>query len=478
MADTRSSDGTTGTPVVSGTAQVINDSASGSSKHKVVIIGSGFGGLAAAQEFKGNENVEVTIVARTGHHLFQPLLYQVATGILSVGEIAPSTRMILRDQENARVVLGDVERIDIEKKLVYAEMGHIDFELTYDSLIVAAGAGQSYFGNDHFEVFAPGMKTIDDALELRSRILGCFEQAEITEDPEERRRLLTFVIVGAGPTGVEMAGQVAELAHKTLRDSFRTFDPADARVILMDAAPLVLPPFGENLGAKARAALERIGVEVQLNAMVQNVDYDGIEVKYKDGHVERIPASCKIWSAGVAASPLGSHVAEQTGAEVDRAGRVKVNEDFTLPGQPDVFLVGDMVNLNNWPGVAPFAQQGGRYVSRLIANELEGASPAQRKPFKYFDKGSMATVSRYSAVVKVGKLQISGFIAWLMWLAVHLATLVGFRSRFMAIISWGMQVNGNRRAQLTSTKQWAYGRQAMQNLEGGKDAKGAKEISE
>ena len=450
---------------ITGNEPVINDDPADVSKHRVAIIGSGFGGLSAAQEFKGRDDVEVTIVARTGHHLFQPLLYQVATGILSVGEIAPSTRMILRDQDNARVVLGDVENVDVENKTLYAEMGHVSFAVEFDRLIVAAGAGQSYFGNDHFEVYAPGMKTIDDALELRSRILGCFEQAEITEDPEERRRLLTFIIVGAGPTGVEMAGQVAELAHKTLTDSFRAINPADARVILLDAAPLVLPPFGENLGGKARQALEKLGVEVQLNAMVQNVDYDGIEVKGKDGEVRRISASCKIWSAGVAASPLGKHLADQTGAEVDRAGRVMVNEDFSLPGQENIFLVGDMVNLNNWPGVAPFAQQGGRYVAKLISNELDGASAAQRKPFKYFDKGSMATVSRYSAVVKVGKFEISGFVAWVMWLAVHLATLVGFRNRFMAIVSWGMQVNGNRRAQLTSTKQWAYGRQAMMRLE-------------
>ena len=465
MAEQTNIDGPIEPYTITGNEPVINDDPADVAKHRVVIIGSGFGGLSAAQQFKGRDDVEVTIVARTGHHLFQPLLYQVATGILSVGEIAPSTRMILRDQENARVVLGDVENIDVPNKTLYAEMGHVSFAVEYDSLIVAAGAGQSYFGNDHFEVYAPGMKTIDDALELRSRILGCFEQAEITEDDDERRRLLTFIIVGAGPTGVEMAGQVAELAHKTLTDSFRAIDPSDARVVLLDAAPLVLPPFGENLGGKARQALEKLGVEVQLNAMVQNVDYDGIEVKDSDGEVRRISASCKIWSAGVAASPLGKHLADQTGAEVDRAGRVLVNEDFSLPGQSNIFLIGDMVNLNNWPGVAPFAQQGGRYVAKLIANELDGASPSQRKAFKYFDKGSMATVSRYSAVVKVGKFEISGFVAWVMWLAVHLATLVGFRNRFMAIVSWGMQVNGNRRAQLTSTKQWAYGRQAMMRLE-------------
>ncbi|WP_314033583.1 NAD(P)/FAD-dependent oxidoreductase [Dietzia sp. CH92] len=433
-------------------------------RHRVVIVGSGFGGLFAAQQLE-KADVDVTLVARTGHHLFQPLLYQVATGILSVGEIAPPTRLILRDQKNATVVLGDVDTIDVRTKTLHASAGHIDFDLEYDSLIVAAGANQSYFGNDHFERWAPGMKTVDDALELRSRILGCFEQAEVIDDEEERRRLLTFVIVGAGPTGVEMAGQVAELAQHTLRDSFRRIDPASARVILLDAAPAVLPPFGNKLGNAARARLEKMGVEIQLNAMVTNVDYQGIEVKDPDGSVRRIDASCKIWSAGVQASPLGKQLADQTDAEIDRAGRVMVNKDLSLPGHPEIFVVGDMMSLDNLPGVAQVAIQGGKYAAKQIIAEVEkGRTPAERKPFKYFDKGSMATVSRYSAVVKMGPVEISGFIAWVMWLVVHLAYLIGFKNRITTMFSWGMHMGGDHRSQLTSTKQWVYARQALERV--------------
>ena len=318
-------------------------------RHRVVIIGSGFGGLAAARALD-KADVDVTLVARTGHHLFQPLLYQVATGILSVGEIAPSTRLVLRDQENATVALGEVDRIDVTARTVHATAGHVDFELEYDSLVVAAGANQSYFGNDHFERWAPGMKSIDDALELRSRIMGCFEQAEVTEDEAERRRLLTFVVVGAGPTGVEMAGQIAELAQRTLKNSFRRIDPGRARIILIDAAPSVLPPFGPKLGNAARRRLEELGVEIQLNAMVTDVDYSGIEVKDPDGSLRRIDSTCKIWSAGVQASPLGQMLADQTSAEVDRAGRVLVNPDLSLPGHPEIFVIGDMINLDNLPG--------------------------------------------------------------------------------------------------------------------------------
>ncbi|UVE95378.1 NAD(P)/FAD-dependent oxidoreductase [Dietzia sp. B32] len=433
-------------------------------RHRVAIIGSGFGGLFAAQQL-AKADVDVTLVARTGHHLFQPLLYQVATGILSVGEIAPPTRLILRDQKNATVVLGDVDKIDVAGKKIHASAGHIDFDLEYDSLIVAAGANQSYFGNDHFERWAPGMKTVDDALELRSRILGCFEQAEVIDDEEERRRLLTFIIVGAGPTGVEMAGQVAELAQHTLKDSFRRIDPASARVILLDAAPAVLPPFGNNLGNAARARLEKMGVEIQLNAMVTNVDYQGIEVKDPDGSVRRIDASCKIWSAGVQASPLGKQLADQTDAETDRAGRVLVNKDLSLPGHPEIFVVGDMMSLDGLPGVAQVAIQGGKYAAKQIVAEVEkGRTPAERKPFKYFDKGSMATVSRYSAVVKMGPVEISGFIAWVMWLVVHLAYLIGFKNRITTMFSWGMHMGGDQRSQLTSTKQWVYARQAIERV--------------
>lgn len=436
----------------------------GSGRHRVVIIGSGFGGLAAARALD-KADVDVTLVARTGHHLFQPLLYQVATGILSVGEIAPSTRLVLRDQANATVTLGEVDRIDVATRTVHAAAGHVDFEVEYDSLIVAAGANQSYFGNDHFEQWAPGMKSIDDALELRSRIMGCFEQAEVTEDEDERRRLLTFVVVGAGPTGVEMAGQIAELAQRTLKNSFRRIDPGRARIILLDAAPAVLPPFGTRLGNAARARLEQLGVEIQLNAMVTDVDYHGIEVKDPDGSRRRIDTTCKIWSAGVQASPLGRMLAEQTGAEVDRAGRVKVNPDLSLPGHPEIFVIGDMINLDNLPGVSPVAIQGGKYAAKQIVREVsKGASPADRRPFRYFDKGSMATVSRYSAVAKIGPLQLQGFIAWVLWLVVHLAFLIGFRNRVITLLSWGMHI-GDHRSHLNSTAQWVYARQAIARVQ-------------
>lgn len=436
-----------------------------SGRPRVVIIGSGFGGLFAAQEFK-DKDVDVYLIARTGHHLFQPLLYQVATGILSVGEIAPPTRFILKDLKNVKVVLGDVTTINVADKSVTYTSGRLTLTQDYDSLIVAAGANQSYFGNDHFEKYAPGMKTVDDALELRGRILGAFEQAELTSDEEERRRLLTFVIVGAGPTGVEMAGQVAELARNTFKGIFRNIDPSSARVVLLDAAPAVLPPFGVKLGNAARARLEEMGVEVQLNAMVSDINARGIVVKDPDGNERTIGAACKIWSAGVAASPLGKIIAEQTGAEVDRAGRLKVEKDLSVPGHPEIFVVGDMMALDKLPGVAQVAIQGGKYAARqIIAEAIGKQTAAQRKPFKYFDKGSMATVSQYHAVVKMGKIELSGFIAWVMWLVVHLAYLVGFKNRFTALISWGMQVMGNHRSQLTSTNQQVYARTALEQIQ-------------
>src|SRR5688500_3853865 len=288
---------------------------------RVVIIGSGFGGLFAAQALR-RAPVDVTILGKTSHHLFQPLLYQVATGILSEGEIAPATREILRKQANARVLLGEVTDIDLAARTVTSSVLGRTTVLPYDELIVAAGAGQSYFGNDRFAEFAPGMKSIDDALELRGRIFGAFELAELATDQAEIDRLLTFVVVGAGPTGVEMAGQIAELARRTLRRDFRRIDPTSARVVLLDAAPYVLPSFGEKLGGRARRQLNQTGVEVQLGAMVTDVDADGIEIKDGDGQVRRINAATKIWAAGVQASPLARMLGEQSGAEVDRAGRV------------------------------------------------------------------------------------------------------------------------------------------------------------
>ncbi|MGV0739535.1 NAD(P)/FAD-dependent oxidoreductase [Mycobacterium syngnathidarum] len=438
--------------------------ATASDRHRVVIIGSGFGGLTAAKTLK-RADVDVKLIARTTHHLFQPLLYQVATGIISEGEIAPATRVILRKQKNAQVLLGDVTHIDLEQQTVDSVLLGHTYSTPYDSLIIAAGAGQSYFGNDHFAEFAPGMKSIDDALELRGRILGAFEQAERSSDPVRRAKLLTFTVVGAGPTGVEMAGQIAELSDQTLHGSFRHIDPTEARVILLDAAPAVLPPMGEKLGRKARERLEKMGVEVQLGAMVTDVDRNGLTVKDSDGTIRRIESACKVWSAGVSASPLGKDLAEQSGVELDRAGRVKVQPDLTLPGHPNVFVVGDMAAVDGVPGVAQGAIQGGRYAAKLIKREVAGTSPKIRSPFEYWDKGSMATVSRFSAVAKVGKLEFAGFFAWLCWLVLHLVYLVGFKTKLVTLLSWGVTFLSTKRGQLTVTEQQAYARTRIEELE-------------
>ena len=435
-----------------------------SEKHKVVIIGSGFGGLNAAQKLK-RADVDIKLIAKTTHHLFQPLLYQVATGIISEGEIAPPTRVVLRNQKNCQVLLGEVTNINLANQTVDSLLLGHTYRTPYDTLIVAAGAGQSYFGNDQFAEWAPGMKTIDDALELRGRILGAFEQAERSSDPDRREKLLTFVVVGAGPTGVEMAGQIAELADHTLKGAFRHIDSTKARVILLDAAAAVLPPMGTKLGLKAAARLEKLGVEIQLGAMVTDVDRNGITVKHTDGKIDRIECATKVWSAGVAASPLGKILADQSGAEIDRAGRIRVMPDLTIPGYPNVFAVGDMTLIDGVPGQAQGAIQGARYAARLIKAELKGADPATREPFKYFDKGSMATVSRYSAVAKVGPLEFGGFIAWLAWLFLHLIYLVGFKARLVTALSWIGTFIGSQRGQLTITEQQAYARTRIEQLE-------------
>lgn len=435
-----------------------------SNKHRVVIVGSGFGGLNAAQKLR-RADVDIKLIAKTTHHLFQPLLYQVATGIISEGEIAPPTRVVLRKQKNCQVLLGEVTNIDLANQTVDSLLLGHTYCTPYDTLIVAAGAGQSYFGNDHFAEWAPGMKTIDDALELRGRILGAFEQAERSSDPIRRAKLLTFVVVGAGPTGVEMAGQIAEMSDYTLRGAFRHIDSTKARVILLDAAPAVLPPMGEKLGLKAAARLEKLGVEIQLGAMVTDVDRNGITVKHNDGSTERIECATKVWSAGVAASPLGKILADQSGAEVDRAGRIKVLPDLTVPGYPNVFAVGDMALVDGVPGQAQGAIQGARYAARLIKAELQGADPTAREPFQYFDKGSMATVSRFSAVAKVGPVEFGGFIAWLAWLFLHLIYLVGFRARLTTTVSWIGTFIGSQRGQLTITEQQAYARTRIEQLE-------------
>ncbi|MBK8460047.1 MAG: NAD(P)/FAD-dependent oxidoreductase [Micropruina sp.] len=429
-------------------------------KH-VVIIGSGFGGLFAAQAL-AHADVDVTLVSKTTAHLFQPLLYQVATGILSSGEIAPATRDILRKQKNARVLLSEVTTINLDGRVVVAVKLEKQTLLKYDYLIVAAGAGQSYFGNDHFSTFAPGMKTIDDALELRARIFGALEMAELSHDEAEIRSLMTFVIVGAGATGVELAGQIVELCHHTLVESFRSIDTRKCRVLLLDAAPVVLPPFGEELSKAAKKELERIGVEVQLGAMVTNVDGTGLDIKFTDGRTERIQASCKVWAAGVQASPLGKTLAEQSGAEIDRAGRVSVQPDLTLPGHPEVFVLGDMMSLDRLPGVAQVAIQGGKYAAKKIAGEVSGN--AVTAPFKYFDKGSMAVISRFGAIAKMGNIKLTGPLAWLSWLFVHLIYVVGFKNRITTLLHWFITFLGSGRSERVTTEQQLVGRLAIKQL--------------
>jgi NADH dehydrogenase len=427
----------------------------GSRRHRVAIIGAGFGGLFAARALRGAP-VDVVVVDRTNHHLFQPLLYQVATGVLSEGDIAPPTRDILRRQQNTRVLLGEVVHIDLAARELVLETVGERSRVEYDSLIVAAGAAQSYFGHDEFAVNAPGMKTIDDALELRGRIFGAFEMAELDSELERRDSWLTFAVVGAGPTGVEIAGQIAELSRRALKGNYRTFAPDTARIVLLDAVDTVLPPFPVQLQRRARRYLERLGVELRLGTQVTGVDADGLDVKSSDGSVGRIEAYTKIWAAGVKASPLGAALAEQSGAELDRAGRVAVLPDCTLPGHPEVFVVGDLMSLDRLPGLAEVAMQSGVHAARTIARRLNGDD--EPRPFRYRDLGTMATISRFRAVVSVGRIRISGFPGWLMWLVVHLAYLTGFKNRVAAVAGWAVAFVGRDRPQRTITEQEVFAR--------------------
>ncbi len=429
--------------------------------HRVVVVGSGFGGLFAVKAL-AKADVEVTLIDKTSQHLFQPLLYQVATGILSEGEIAPATREILARQKNVRVVQGLVESIDITAREVCWRFHDLERTTPYDSLILATGAGQSYFGHTEFATFAPGMKSIDDALELRSRIFGAFELAEISEDPDDVRRLLTFVVVGAGPTGVEMAGQIRELANRTLAHEFRRIDPSTARVMLVDGAPQVLPPFGPQLGEKVARELRRLGVEVVLDTLVTDVDDTGLTLKHKDGTTTRVEATCKVWAAGVEGNPLGRSVAEQAGAGVDRAGRVEVLGDLTLPGHPEVYVIGDLMSVEGVPGQAPAAIQSARYAAESIRTRLAGDVPA--KPFAYFDKGSMATIAKYEGVVSIGPLKFTGFLAWLAWLLLHLLLIAGFKQKVSTLVRWALSFISNGRSERVTTNQQLVGRLAMEHL--------------
>ncbi|MDI6097157.1 NAD(P)/FAD-dependent oxidoreductase [Actinoplanes sp. NEAU-A12] len=435
--------------------------------HRVVVVGAGFGGLFAIKALR-RADVEITLINGTAYHLFQPLLYQVATGILSEGEVAPPIREVLRRQENVDVRLGWVRDVDVEAKIVSVAGPGIDYTVPYDTLIVAAGASQSYFGNDEFADHAPGMKSIDDALELRARIFGAFEVADLHTDPETIERWMTFVVVGAGPTGTEMAGQIAELAHRTLRGQYRHIDSRKARILLVDAVGTVLNTFGDQLSAKAEKQLDKLGVEVRTNTKVVAVDSTGIEVETiggeAAGHRERIPTMTKVWAAGVAAPALAGRLAAATGAKTDRAGRILVEPDTSLPGHPEIFVLGDMMNLAGadgkpLPGVAQVAIQSGRHAAGQIKRRLSGKETGQ--PFRYFDKGSLATISRFSAVASIGKLHLSGFSAWVVWVAVHLFYLVGFKNRVTAVLHWFVSFLGRGRSERVATQQQAFARQAI-----------------
>jgi NADH:ubiquinone reductase (H+-translocating) len=431
-------------------------------RHRVVIIGSGFGGLFAARRLK-SVNVDVTLISRTTHHLFQPLLYQVATGILSEGEIAPSTREVLRRQKNIDVLLGEVTDIDVAAHTVTSTAGELTTVTPYDSLIVAAGANTSYFGNENFELHAPGLKSIDDALELRGRILSAFEFAELERNERNRQEWLTFVVVGAGATGVEMAGQISELSRRTLRKDFRSIDPRRSKIILIDAIDTVLPAFGTRLGAGAATQLDRLGVDVWLDEKVVEVDDRGLTVEDKSGVRTRINTRTIVWAAGVHASELALTLADQTGAKIDRGGRIVVDPDCTLPGHPEVFVIGDMMSLNDYPGVAQVAMQQGKYAADEIDRRVRGRGPQQ--PFRYFDKGSMATISRFRAVAEVGRFRFSGFLAWLLWLGVHVFYLVGFKNRVTTVLHWAVSFIGRGRSQRTTTHQQLVARAAIRKLD-------------
>jgi NADH dehydrogenase len=414
------------------------------SAHRVVIVGGGFGGLQATRGLR-DAPVEITLIDRRNFHLFQPLTYQVATGALSPGEIAYPLRAIFKRNRNVRVLLAEVASFDLERHEVVL---HSDADLPapepvpYDTLIVAGGSHYSYFGHDEWSAHAPEVKSLESALTVRSRILAAFEAAEIEPDPERRDEWLTFVVVGAGPTGVEMAGQIAELARDTLRSDFRTADPGSGRILLVEAAERVLTGFPARLSARAERSLRRLGVTPVLRSAVIDVDATGVTIRQPDGATQRILARNVVWAAGVTASGLASQLAERTGAEQDHAGRVTVEADLTLPGHPEVFALGDMVRVRGrdgsattYPGVAPVAMQQGRYAAKALRARLQGrAAP----PFRYRDKGNLATIGRAAAVADIKGLKLSGFVAWMTWLVVHLFYLVGFQNRLLVFIRWSI----------------------------------------
>jgi NADH dehydrogenase len=426
-----------------------------SSSRRVVIIGGGFAGLFAARALRRTP-VQVTLIDRAPYHLFQPMLYQCSTGILSEGKIAPPLRELLRKHKNAELVLAEVTGLDPARRRVLAARPLGDqVEFGYDYLIVAAGVQQSYFGHDEFAPWAPGMKTVEDALTIRRRIFGAFEMAESATDPAERRHYLTFALVGAGPTGVELAGQIREVATKTLRREYHHIAPEDARVLLLDGGDAPLAAFGPQLSAKAAGILSKLGVEQYMNAIVTDVDATGLTVRGHDGTTTHHDAGTVLWTAGVTAPPVATVIAKATGATQDRAGRIEVNDDCTIPGHPEIYVTGDVMSLNKLPGVAEVAMQSGLHAGNRIRHAVAGDEAV--KPFRYRDLGSAAYISRGKAVVSVGRLHLSGFLAWWIWLFIHIGFLTGYRNRLGAVISWWFAFTRDLRRERTfTTKEVGY----------------------
>jgi NADH:ubiquinone reductase (H+-translocating) len=417
--------------------------------HKVVILGGGFGGLTAALKLK-NAPVQVTLIDRCNYHLFQPLLYQVATGSLSPANVAGPLRQVLRKQKNTQVLLGEAINIDTAKRQVILSDGVVD----YDTLIVATGSTHQYFGHDEWEQFAPGLKNLNDATAMRGRILLAFEAAERERDPEKLRAWMTFVIVGAGPTGAELAGALGEIAHDTLKHDFRDIDPSNTRIVLVEGTDRPLPTYPPKLSEDARKMLERLGVTVRTGAMVVGIDAECVTIKEGD-RTEKIPTRTVLWAAGVLASPLGKILNQHAGAPLDKASRVLVEPDLTVPGHPEIFVIGDLANFSHQtgqplPGVAQPAIQEGDYVAKVIRARFRSE---KIKPFHYFDKGNLATIGRFAAVADLNWLQISGLPAWLIWIFIHLLYIVQFQNRLLVMTQWAwLYLTFDRSARLITGK--------------------------
>lgn len=401
--------------------------------HRVVIIGGGFGGLYAAKAL-GRAPVEVTLIDKRNFHLFQPLLYQVATGTVSPADIASPLRAVLNRHQNTQVLLEEVIDVDPQQKTVVTRTG----ELAYDTLVVATGVSHHYFGNDHWKDVAPGLKTVEDALDIRRRIFGAFEAAEKETDPQKRREWLTFAIVGGGPTGVELAGAIAEIAYSALKKDFRNFDPSEAQILLLEGMERILPPYPPELSAKAESSLNKLGVTVQTSTIVTDID-DTVVTARQGNESKQIRSRTVVWAAGVKASSMGQILGDRTGATLDRAGRVMVEPDLSLPGHPNIFVIGDLANFSHQgerplPGIAPVAMQEGEYVAKLIRQRLKGGSLA---PFKYLDWGKLAVIGQNAAVVDLGFVKLSGVLAWLIWVFAHIYYLIEFDNKLIVMTQWG-----------------------------------------